>query len=148
MEEDKLDNLYQEIILDHYRRPRNQNLIENSEIKAEGFNPFCGDRIIITANFSEQGIINQVGMKGEGCAISQASASMMSEILKGKTLENIVNLTQTFRGMMRGNELSEKDITLFGELMALEGVREFPVRIKCALLAWSALDEGINNYKK
>jgi nitrogen fixation NifU-like protein len=87
-------------------------------------------------------------MKGEGCAISQASASMMSEILKGKTLENIVNLTQTFRGMMRGNELSEKDITLFGELMALEGVREFPVRIKCALLAWSALDEGINNYKK
>ena len=87
-------------------------------------------------------------MEGEGCAISQASASMMGEILKGKTLESISSLTETFRGMMRGNNLSEKDIELFGELMALEGVREFPVRIKCALLAWSALDEGINNYKK
>ena len=148
MEEDKLDNLYQEIILDHYRRPRNPNLIVNPEINAEGFNPFCGDRIIITAKFDKNGIINQVGMEGEGCAISQASASMMGEILKGKTLENISNLADTFREMMRGTELSEKDIEQFGELMALEGVREFPVRIKCALLAWSALDEGIKNYKK
>lgn len=148
MEEDKLDNLYQEIILDHYRRPRNPNIVLNPQIHAEGFNPFCGDRIIITANFDKDGVVNEVGMEGEGCAISQASASMMGEILKGKTLESISSLTETFRGMMRGNNLSEKDIELFGELMALEGVREFPVRIKCALLAWSALDEGINNYKK
>ena len=148
MEEDKLDNLYQEIILDHYRRPRNPNIVLNPQIHAEGFNPFCGDRIIITANFDKDGVVNEVGMEGEGCAISQASAAMMGEILKGKTLESISSLTETFRGMMRGNNLSEKDIELFGELMALEGVREFPVRIKCALLAWSALDEGINNYKK
>ena len=148
MEENKLDNLYQEIILDHYRRPRNSNLIIDPEIHAEGFNPFCGDRIIITAKFDEKGYVNQVGLESEGCAISQASASMMGEILKGKTLESISILAGTFRNMMRGNKLTEKDIELFGELMALEGVREFPVRIKCALLAWSALDEGINNYKK
>ena len=139
--------IYRDLLLEHARHPKNSGRIDNPDLQAFAQNPLCGDELELTLTLSGE-VIQDCKTQVRGCSICQASASMMGEILKGKTLESISSLTETFRGMMRGNNLSEKDIELFGELMALEGVREFPVRIKCALLAWSALDEGINNYKK
>ena len=143
MQPDAIDDLYQDILLEHYKSPRNHKLIQDPDLESEGFNPFCGDRVVLTADVDASGRISDVGFVGQGCAISQASASMMTEVIIGVTLEEAKALFGWFRGMMEGQELSAGEKDALEDLVILEGVRRFPIRIKCALLAWSALLDAI-----
>ena len=143
-----LDDLYAEIILDHYKSPRNHHLLDAPALSAEGFNPFCGDRVVLNLALDDAGRIDAVGFEGEGCSISQASVSIMTELLKGKTLEEASALNTTFREIMAGAEVSVEVEDELGELAALEGVKQFPVRIKCALLGWATLVDAIAEYRK
>ena len=143
-----LDDLYQEIILDHYKSPRKKGLLAKPDLKAEGFNPFCGDQVILTMELDDDGRISNVGFEGQGCSISQASASMMADHLTGKTVDEAEEMVRTFKGMMQGNEVSEEQEDELGDIIALQGVRQFPVRIKCALLGWTTLQDAIAEYRK
>ncbi len=136
-----LDWLYQEIILDHYKRPRNFGTLDSPDAVMEEENPFCGDRIALYLKV-EGDQIADIRFSGQGCAISQASASMMTERVKGMRLEQALAFAEEFRQMMRG----EKPFPPEGELEdldALRGVREFPVRVKCATLAWDILQRSV-----
>lgn len=145
---ESLDDLYRDVILDHYRRPRNQGLLPNPDLKSEGFNPFCGDQIILTMTLDDAGRIGEVGFEGEGCSISQASASMLSVHLQGRSLDEADALVRMFKGVMQGEELEPEEEDQLGEVAALQGVREFPIRVKCALLAWTTLQDAIADYRK
>ena len=141
---DDLDTLYGEIILDHFRHPRNTTTVEHYDMWAEGYNPFCGDQVIFSAALDSTARFEKIGCHGQGCAISQASASMMSEILKGKTIDEAKALLQRFRSALRGEVFTEEEEEALGELVALQDVRRFPIRIKCALLAWSTLQDAMD----
>lgn len=141
---DDLNTLYGEIILDHFRNPRNAVVVERYDMWAEGYNPFCGDQVIFTASLDSTQRFAKIGCSGQGCAISQASASMMSEILKGKTIDEAKALLERFRSVMRGEVFTEEEEEALGELVALQDVRRFPIRIKCALLAWSTLHDAMD----
>lgn len=143
-----LDDLYQDVILDHYRRPRHVGALENPDLQSEGFNPFCGDQVVLTLNLDEIGRIKQVGFQGEGCSISQASASMLTDHLIGRTLDDTEQFVRSFKGIMQGAELTEAQEEDFGEIVALQGVKEFPIRIKCALLGWTTLQDAISDYRQ
>ena len=143
-----LDDLYQEVILDHYRRPRRQGRLPNPDLHSEGFNPFCGDQVVLTLCLGEDECISEAAFEGEGCSISQASASMLTEHLAGMTLDEAEALVRKFKGVMQGGELSEEDEEALGDVVALQGVREFPVRVKCALLSWTTLQDAIAAYRK
>ena len=145
---DGLNDLYQEVILDHYRRPRRRGMVDNPDLKSEGFNPFCGDQVILTLSLDGGGRIGEAAFEGEGCSISQASASMLTDRLAGKTLDEAEAMVRMFKGVMQGVELSEEDEEALGELVALQGVREFPIRIKCALLGWTTLQDAIADYRQ
>jgi nitrogen fixation NifU-like protein len=144
-----LEDLYREVILDHYRNPRNKGHLDNPDLSAEGVNPLCGDEITIELAFDEDRV-SEVGISGQGCSISQSSASMMSEAIKGKTKDEIEDLTKRFRDMMSLD--GEADIGLdpdrpgavLGDLESLQGVRKYPVRIKCASLGWNVLLEALD----
>ena len=139
-----LDDLYAEIILDHYRNPRNVGLLTEPHLQAEGFNPFCGDRVVLTLALGADGGVERVGFEGEGCSISQASASIMTELLKGKSVQEAHALNAAFRALMADAELPHGHTPdELGELTALEGVKRFPVRIKCALLPWATLQDAL-----
>lgn len=145
---DGLDDLYQDIILDHYRSPRNQGVLEHPHLHGEGFNPFCGDQVDLTLTLSGDGRIDGVGFLGQGCSISQASGSMLSDQLKGKTIDEAEEFVRTFKGIMQGSDVSQEQEEELGEIAALQGVKQFPVRIKCALLSWTTLQDAINEYRK
>ena len=151
-----LEDLYREIILDHYRSPRNRGELSVPPAhKAEGFNPLCGDEVVLFVEF-ENGTVKDVKTAGQGCSISQASTSMMSSAIKGKELDEIRRLIAAFKAMMSihesklegesaaGEDLEERlaDVRL-GDLEALQGVVKFPVRIKCATLAWNTLQQAL-----
>ncbi|MDR5710384.1 MAG: SUF system NifU family Fe-S cluster assembly protein [Armatimonadota bacterium] len=138
-----LDELYREIILDHYTRPRNRGRLEPADIVIEGANPSCGDEISVYARV-EDGVIQDIRFEGRGCSISQASASMMTERVRGRSLEEVKALIEEFKGMMQGGPAEEDRL---GDLVALQGVRKFPVRVKCATLAWVALLQGVREYE-
>lgn len=144
-----LEELYKEIILDHYRNPRNKGELDSPPAwRAEGFNPLCGDEIVITLDVDADGVITGIGTGGQGCSISQSSASMMSAAVKGKTLDEARAITAQFKAMMSIHEdglegdaddgSGKPDLSL-GDLGALKGVVKFPVRIKCATLSWNTL---------
>ena len=134
-----LDDLYREIILDHYRTPRHKGRVEDPDITARGYNPLCGDDIEITVRLNE-GRIDAVAFDGHGCSISQASASMLTEAVTGKQLSEALDLATSVRAMFTGE--AEVDPESLGDLEALQGVKRYPVRIKCATLAWNALQVG------
>jgi len=138
-----LDDLYREVILDHYSHPRNKGELPDPDIKVEGANPLCGDELSIFVKL-DGGRVAEVRFVGRGCSISQASASMMTEQIKGKTLDEARALAGRFRAMMQGEAVSEDEL---GELMALQGVRKFPVRVKCATLSWVALEQGMAEFE-
>ena len=146
-----LDDLYKEIILDHYRSPRNQGELEPPAHRCEGFNPLCGDEVIVFVSLIDQKI-DEIKIGGQGCSISQASASMMTEIIKGKSISEAEEIIHAFKEMMDiyESELSgeETDGTSssidLGDLEALQGVVKYPVRIKCSTLAWNTLTQSIN----
>ena len=160
-----LEDLYREIILDHYRNPRNRGeLSAPPATRVEGFNPLCGDEIVLYLDVKD-GVVHDIRIGGQGCSISQSSASMMSSAVKGKTLDEVRALSRAFKGMMSIHEQSldgpssegadgvddemdaaaEADVKL-GDLEALRGVVKFPVRIKCATLSWNTLLQGLDEY--
>ena len=143
-----LDDLYQDIILDHFRSPRHQGALAHADLHGEGFNPFCGDQVDLTMALGDDGRITDVGFEGQGCSISQASASMLTVQLMGKSLDEAEALVQTFKGIMKGDELSEALEDELGEIASLQGVRQFPIRIKCALLGWTTLQDAIAEFRK
>lgn len=146
--ENELDELYQELILDHYRNPRNTGTLPGAQIQAEQFNPFCGDQVTLQISVNRDGTVESVAHQGQGCSISQASASMLTELIKGKTLENAHALSDIVRRLLRGEQIDPVEMETLGEFEALQGVSKFPIRIKCALLAWTTLEEGIEHYSK
>ena len=133
--------LYQELILDHYRRPRNKGTLESADTSVEMKNPECGDEITLQLAFDASGV-GDVRFGGRGCSISQASASMMTQLVKGKSTEEIDAIRKRFRDLMLGNSPAPDDAQL-GSLRALSGVARFPARVKCALLAWYALENAL-----
>lgn len=141
-----LEDLYREIILDHYKNPRNRGELEPPAVSAEGHNPLCGDEIQVYL-LVENGIVTDVRISGQGCSISQSSASMMSAAVKGKTIEEVRALVARFKHMMAIDEDTADSIdtsTPLGDLEALQGVVKFPVRIKCAVLAWNVLTQALD----
>lgn len=147
-----LDELYREIILDHYRSPRNRGeLASPPATRVEGFNPLCGDEITVFLEVRD-GLIADIKLQGQGCSISQASSSLMSAAVKGQTIERAREKIETFKQMMTVHastlatdaEAAEVDLRTLGELAALRGVVKFPVRIKCAVLAWNTLLQGLD----
>ena len=137
----QLGALYQELLLDHFRRPRNRGKLEQADVTIAKKNPLCGDVIELELAFDGD-TVRDLKFTGEGCAISQASASMMTQLLKGKTTAEVEQLAQRFTQMIHGDEAAAHDKSL-GDLRALAGVAKLPVRVKCALLAWGALAEGM-----
>ena len=143
-----LDDLYREIILDHYRTPRNRGELPPPAAHAVGHNPLCGDEIEVYLQVDD-GIVTDVKVGGQGCSISQSSASMMTQAVKGKPVDQVKAITRRFKGMMSVDDdpqnpaqPTDADISL-GDLAALEGVAKFPVRIKCATLSWNTLLDAL-----
>ena len=135
-----IDDLYQQLILDHYRSRRNEGRLDAPTITVADNNPLCGDEITLDLRI-EDGRIAGIAHEGEGCSISQASASMMSEAAKGLATEEAVDLVEHFRLMMHAEATGDEE--RLGDAIALEGVAKYPVRVKCALLSWMALKEGV-----
>lgn len=146
---DELRDLYQEVILDHGKNPRNFRRPETFTYEALGNNPMCGDALVIYLSLGDDNTISEVTFQGKGCAISTASASMMTEILQGKTVDEAEALFQAFHGMCTGEDNEPAALATFDEdtserLRMLSGVREFPMRVKCATLAWHTMDAAVN----
>jgi nitrogen fixation NifU-like protein len=137
-----LNDLYQEVILDHNRRPRNFHVLADASHSAEGYNPLCGDRLTLYLKLAD-GRIEDVSFQGAGCAISKASASMMTDVLKGRTIAEADALFDRFHRMV--TTPPEQGVEDMGKLSSLAGVREFPIRIKCASLAWHTLKAAMKN---
>ena len=137
--EPAFDELYRDLILDHYRMPRNRRPLDGPDIDLTQHNPVCGDEVRVTARVRE-GRLVEIGFGGQGCSISQASASMMTEAVKGKQLADAGETAELFRSMVRGE--TEGDASL-GDLAALQGVSKYPMRVKCAVLAWDTLQRGL-----
>ncbi len=142
MDSPSLDELYHDAILDHRRNPRNQAVLDSSDTSARAVNPFCGDEVDIQLVFVD-GRVSEVGVQAVGCSINQSTASMLSEAVVGKTAEEIRNLAAAFEGIMDGASPSASDVAEMCDLPTLSAVREYPVRIKCALLSWSALEDAL-----
>jgi SUF system FeS assembly protein, NifU family len=141
-----LRDLYQEVILDHNRHPRNCHRLEGANRQAEGFNPLCGDKVTVYLTV-EDGVIKEVSFEGAGCAISTASSSLMTESLKGKREEEAEALFQKFHSLVMGQSCAADNVPL-GKLQVLEGVKEYPSRVKCATLAWHTLHAALRNEKQ
>ena len=137
----ELNDLYKEVILDHYKNPRNSSEIIEPIYKARGYNPFCGDEVNLQINVDNNQVIQEVGFQGHGCAISQATASLMTETIKGKSITQALEIREEFRKMMQGENTN---LELLQDLEILEGVRNFPVRIKCSLLSWATLEDSVS----
>jgi nitrogen fixation NifU-like protein len=142
-----LDELYQEVILDHNKSPRNFRILESANRKAEGYNPLCGDHVTVYLSV-EGGVIKDISFEGSGCAISKASASMMTSALKGKTEteagELFENVHRMLTGETNGRDMSDK----VGKLAILSGVCKFPARVKCASLAWHTVNSALRGEKQ
>lgn len=144
MNEKRLAMLYQTIIKEHSKNPSNKRTLTEKTGEFELFNPSCGDLVVVQFNLKD-GVLEDVSFQGQGCAISIASASMMTEIISGKTLEEALDIIQTFYDLVKGNkEINTKPL---GDAVYLEGVSKFPTRIRCATLSWHALEEGLAEIK-
>ena len=149
---DNPDALYGDVIMDHYRSPRHRERLPSADVEAEEFNPFCGDRATLQLRLSHadgnSASIQDVSALAEGCSIIQASASLLADNLHGRTVEQAADLSQLFRDLMQGKPLPPVALSELGELEALEVVRQYPVRVKCALLPWVALEEGLRRLSR
>jgi nitrogen fixation NifU-like protein len=138
----ELRDLYQELILDHQRRPRNYRRIEGATHMKAGVNPLCGDSLVLFLDVAD-GVVRDISFEGSGCAISKASASMLTERLKGRSVAEAESVFSRFHHMLTEGEPSEADEDLLGKLAVFRGVREFPARVKCATLAWQTLRSAL-----
>jgi len=139
-----LRDLYQDVILEHSKRPRNFRTLDGAAHKAEGYNPLCGDKVTVYVTV-EDGVVKDVAFQGSGCAISTASASVMTETLKGKPRAEVERLFRTFHGLVTGAHTPASEL---GKLAVFAGVREFPTRVKCATLAWHTLHAALEDRGK
>ena len=142
--EPEFDELYRELILDHYRNPRHHEPIAGAEVVAEGYNPLCGDEVELRLDF-EDGTIRNLSLHGRGCSISQASGSMLTDAVIGKPVEQVERMIGLFTKML--TEPDGEPPEELGDLEALQGVAKFPVRVKCATLAWHTLEDGLKQRK-
>lgn len=133
-----LENLYKELILEHYKHPKNKGSLPPPALKAEGLNPSCGDELELFLEL-EDDVVSNVKFSGEGCAISQASASMMTEAIKGKTVAEVLALSATFKAMIQGKAPADE----LGDLKMLQGISKLHARVKCATLAWVTLEQAL-----
>jgi len=140
-----MDELYEAIILDHYRSPRNTETIDEPDIDIEVNNPFCGDEFHIQLKVEDDAVA-QVGITGRGCAISQASASLLAELVEGKSASEVESAVDAVRRLLKGEEITEVEADILGDIEARGGVRKFPVRIKCALLSWIGLGDALRDH--
>ncbi|MFP4978817.1 Fe-S cluster assembly sulfur transfer protein SufU [Paenibacillus sp. CN-4] len=140
----QLDDLYRRVIMDHYKNPRNRGAFDDDAMKVELNNPTCGDRITLQLKV-EDGIVRDARYTGEGCSISMSSASMMTDAVKGKTVEQALELANRFSGLMKGEDVTFDE---YEDIEALSGVNKFPARIKCATLAWNALRKGVDTEER
>jgi nitrogen fixation NifU-like protein len=140
-----LDGLYREIILDHYQNPRNKGTLDDADSASHGHNPLCGDEVDVFVKLNDEQL-QDVRFTSRGCSISQASASMMTDSVKGKAVSDAESMLVTFKEMMLGEGSHEEDSDM-GDLEALQGVKRYPVRIKCALLPWNTLKEALDTYR-
>ena len=140
----ELSELYQQVILDHNKKPRNFHKLENANGKAEGFNPLCGDQLNIYLNIDGDRVTD-ISFEGSGCAISKASASMMTQAVKGKSQAEVEQLFDEFHRMVTGVLDEDTEPNHLGKLKIFAGVREFPVRVKCATLSWHTMHAALNN---
>ncbi|MFC4558673.1 Fe-S cluster assembly sulfur transfer protein SufU [Virgibacillus kekensis] len=137
-----LDTLYRQVIMDHYKNPRNRGTVDgDASLTVDMNNPTCGDRIQLQLQV-EDGIVRDAKFDGEGCSISMSSASMMTQAIKGKELDKALKMSKVFSQMMLGEEVDTDELDL-GDIEALQGVSKFPARIKCATLAWKAMEKGV-----
>ncbi|HEU5459447.1 MAG TPA: SUF system NifU family Fe-S cluster assembly protein [Pyrinomonadaceae bacterium] len=139
----ELSELYQQVILDHNKKPRNFRKLDTANYSAEGYNPLCGDHLSVYLNL-EDDLVKDVGFEGSGCAISKASASMMTQAIKGKSKEQAETLFKEFHSMVTGELDEETEENSLGNLKIFAGVREFPVRVKCATLPWHTMQAALN----
>ncbi len=137
-----VEEFYREVILEHYKSPRNRGRVADPDVATRGHNPLCGDEVEVSLDIDDD-TVRDVRFQGRGCSISQASASMMTEAVKGKSIEDARQLVDGFKSMMRGEPTNDLDLS---DVDALQGVRKYPVRVKCALLAWTTLEEGLETY--
>jgi nitrogen fixation NifU-like protein len=142
-----LKELYQEVILDHNRNPRNFKKLEDADCSVEGYNPLCGDHYTVYLKIDGD-IISDITFQGSGCAISKASASVMSTVLKGKTRSEAETWFEKFHHLVRGEMKGEKGVNELGKLAAFSGVSEFPARVKCAILPWHTMKNAIEEKKE
>lgn len=140
---EQLDELYREVILDHFKNPSHAGELPEAQVKSEGVNPLCGDEVAFYLKLAD-GQISQVRFRGKGCAISQAASSMLAGQLEGKTVGDAGRLIAAMKALMRGDP-PDPSVDL-GDLEALAGVRKFPVRIKCAALSWNVVEQGLQHY--
>jgi nitrogen fixation NifU-like protein len=138
-----LENLYKEIILEHYKRPRNRREIRDATLIKDGINPSCGDELELYLKV-EHGVVNEIGFIGEGCAISQASASMMTEAIRGKSVLEALETSRSFKAMIHGGEPAED----LGDLVMLQGISKLHARVKCATLSWVTLEQALSEVDK
>jgi len=131
------------VIMDHFKRPRNKGVLQDGSLTVDMNNPTCGDRIRLTMKI-DGGKVDDVKFEGEGCSISMASASMMTEAIRGKDTESALRLAEMFSEMIQGKDVEQ--IEALGDAVALQGVAKFPARIKCATLAWKALEKGLKDH--
>lgn len=136
-----LDTLYRQVIMDHYKNPRNKGTLEKDSVTVDMNNPTCGDRIQLQLDIQD-GIVKDAKFQGEGCSISMASASMMTQAIKGLEIEAALKMSEMFSKMMLGEDIDSEDM---GDIEALQGVSQFPARIKCATLAWKAMEKGVHD---
>ncbi len=141
--EPRLSHLYQEVILDHNSRPRNFKEIEKPTHHSHGLNPLCGDDYHLYLTVDREGVIQDIGFKGAGCAISKSSASILTTLVKGKSAKEAENLKQHFIHFLTNKEVAEAARKAIGKMSIFEGVREFPVRVKCATLIWHTLADAL-----
>ena len=142
----QLNELYQTVILEHYKFPHNKGELANADVESRGYNESCGDDVRLFINFDNEKKINEIRFSGKGCAISQSSTSMMTDALCGKTLDEALSFVDSFKAMMKGEKQFSDDGD-YEELSALKGVLEFPVRVKCATLSWNTVRNGLLQYK-
>ena len=144
----RLENLYQETILEHNKNPRNYKKIKNFNACSAGTNKLCGDNYSLYIKYGENKVIEDIGFKGEGCAISKASASLMTTLIKGKTKEEALKIKDCFITMLTEEECHKNCSDCLGKLSAFKSVKKFPIRVKCATLIWRALEEALNERRK
>lgn len=142
-----LNDLYQEVILDHNKKPRNFGELKEANRKAEGFNPLCGDKVIVYVELDGD-VVKDIRFQGKGCAISTASASLMTESLKGKNRKEVEALFRVFHDLVTGKRDAADAKPELGKLAVFHGVSEFPIRVKCATLAWHTLQAALENKKE